>query len=469
LRNPKPIKFVAKLTEMKKLKFPYPAIVLSIFLLLISWDSVLSQNKNEPPIAILIDNLFYITEVMVTDVASPPAAARFYAYATLGAHLAWNKTNNLRTEELCLFELSNLENPSYDDALGENLSPHFIATYSMLEVGKKIMPSGFLLEEKQIALKKDFTRSKWMNKRDLNINISYAEDIAAEVLKIANEDGYAALSTLTRYTPKKNEGHWYPTPPAYMAAIEPEWRTLNTFFLQDLKSFKPAPPAPFSLEEGSSFKKQLFEVIEVTSQLSDEQNLIANFWDCNPFMVSFSGHMAIGMKKISPGGHWVGITGIASQKAELPWEETIYIHTLLSMALHDAFVSCWEEKYDSDRIRPETAIQKYVDQTWRPLLQTPPFPEYTSGHSVVSTTSAMILTDFFGEDFDFIDDSEVYFGLPERAFKSFNQAAEEAAISRLYGGIHFRDAIEEGVKQGKLIGKEILQKTSSKKSIAGGN
>jgi hypothetical protein len=185
-------------------------------------------------------------------------------------------------------------------------------------------------------------------------------------------------------------------------------------------------------------------------------------------MVSFSGHMAIGMKKISPGGHWVGITGIASQKADLNWEETIYIHTLISMALHDAFVSCWEEKYDSDRIRPETAIQKYVDQTWRPLLQTPPFPEYTSGHSVVSTTSAMILTDFFGEDFDFIDDSEVYFGLPERAFKSFNQAAEEAAISRLYGGIHFRDAIEEGVKQGKLIGKEILGKTNSKKSIADG-
>ncbi|WP_084120866.1 vanadium-dependent haloperoxidase [Aquiflexum balticum] len=454
---------------MKKLKFPYPAIALSIFLILISWNSVLSQNKAEPPIGILIDNLFYITEVMVTDVASPPAAARFYAYATLGAHLAWNKTNNLRTEDLCLFESSNLENPSYEDAIGENLSPHFIATYSMLEVGKKIMPSGFLLEEKQIALKKDFTRSKWINKKDLNANVSFAEDIAAEVLKIANEDGYSSLSTLTRYTPKKNEGHWYPTPPAYMAAIEPEWRTLKTFFLQDLKSFKPAPPAPFSLEEGSPFKKQLFEVIEVTSQLSDEQNLIANFWDCNPFMVSFSGHMAIGMKKISPGGHWVGITGIASQKADLPWKETIYIHTLISMALHDAFVSCWEEKYDSDRIRPETAIQKYVDQTWRPLLQTPPFPEYTSGHSVVSTTSAMILTDFFGEDFDFIDDSEVYFGLPERAFKSFNQAAEEAAISRLYGGIHFRDAIEEGVKQGKLIGKEILQKTGSKKSIAVGN
>lgn len=454
---------------MKKLKYPCTAIILSIFLLFGSIKTVLSQNKSEPSIDILIDNLFYITEVMVTDVASPPAAARFYAYTNLAAHLAWNKTTNRSTEELCLFALSNLETPTYGDEIGKSLSPHFIATYSMLEVGKKIMPSGFMLEEKQAALKKDFIRSKWINKKNLNTHISYAEDIAAEVLKIANEDGYASLSTLTRYTPKKNEGHWYPTPPAYMAAIEPEWQTLKTFFLQDLNAFKPAPPAPFNLEEGSPFQIQLNEVIEVTSQLTEEQNLIANFWDCNPFMVSFSGHMAIGMKKISPGGHWVGITGIASQKADLPWKETIYIHTLLSMALHDAFVSCWEEKYDSDRIRPETAIQKYVDQTWRPLLQTPPFPEYTSGHSVISTTSAMILTDFFGEDFDFVDDSEVYFGLPERDFESFNQAAEEAAISRLYGGIHFRDAIEEGVKQGKLIGKEVLSKTNSQKSIADQN
>jgi hypothetical protein len=133
------------------------------------------------------------------------------------------------------------------------------------------------------------------------------------------------------------------------------------------------------------------------------------------------------------------------------------------MGLHDAFISCWEEKYDSDRIRPESAIQKHLDPSWRPLLQTPPFPEYTSGHSVISKTSAVILTHYFGEDFDFLDTSEVYFGLPERQFQSFYQAADEAAISRLYGGIHFRDAIEEGVKQGETIGKYILERTASNK------
>lgn len=444
---------------MKKIRILNIGTLFMVSFILGISGSLFGQKKTEPPIDILIDNLFFVTEVMVTDVASPPAAARFYAYSMLASHLAWNRLTG-QTKESCLFSKSNLQVP---DLLGETekkLSPEFVSTYAMLEVGKKIMPSGKLLEIKQQELIKSFIKSKWLSKRNVEEHVRNAQQVANEVLKIAGTDGYNQLSTLTRYTPKRNDGHWYPTPPAYMAAVEPEWRTLKTFFISDLSTYKPNPPAPFNLEEGSSFKKQLKEVFEVTSHLDEEQKLIANFWDCNPFMVQFSGHMAIGMKKISPGGHWMGITGIASKKADLSWKETIYIHTLVAMSLHDAFVSCWEEKYDSDRIRPESAIQKYMDQTWRPLLQTPPFPEYTSGHSVISRTSAMVLTDYFGDNFDFIDDSEVYFGLPERAFKSFNLAAEEAAISRLYGGIHFRDAIEEGVKQGELIAKYILDRVN---------
>ena len=137
------------------------------------------------------------------------------------------------------------------------------------------------------------------------------------------------------------------------------------------------------------------------------------------------------------------------------------------MTLHDAFISCWEEKYLSDRIRPITAINKHIDPAWRPILQTPPFPEYTSGHSVISKASAVVLTDYFGEDFDFIDTSEVFFGLPERPFPSFLKAADEAAISRLYGGIHFRDAIEEGIKQGEKIAQYILDKTNRQPLLLG--
>lgn len=161
----------------------------------------------------------------------------------------------------------------------------------------------------------------------------------------------------------------------------------------------------------------------------------------------------------------MGITGIASQKAGLDLKTSIYIHCLVAMGLHDAFISCWDEKYRSDRIRPITAINEHIDESWRPLLQTPPFPEYTSGHSVISRTSAVILTAFFGDNFEFVDTSEVYFGLPERSFDSFIQASEEAAISRLYGGIHFRDAIEEGVNQGDKIARYILESVGLSKNL----
>ncbi|WP_291784826.1 vanadium-dependent haloperoxidase [Cecembia sp.] len=438
------------------------SVLFSFFTISFSGNIIAQQKSLD--IDIYVDNLFHITEVMVTDVASLPAAARFYAYTTLAAQIAWSEiTNSSYHRQLLSKSLIgnlDLDNPP------SGLRPEFVSIYSMLEVGKKIMPSGKTLEQKQQDFIKTALKKRWISKKSLKLHLDYAKYIATEVMNLASTDGYNSLSTLTRYSPKKGDGYWYPTPPAYMAAVEPEWRTIRPFFIEDIQDFKPSPPAAFSLEEGSSFHNQLMEVYEVTSGLTEEEKLIANFWDCNPFMVQYSGHMAIGIKKISPGGHWVGITGIAAQKAGLDWQDTLYIHALVSMGLHDAFISCWEEKYDSDRIRPESVIQKYVDEGWRPLLQTPPFPEYTSGHSVISTATAKILTAFFGDDFDFIDTSEVYFGLPEREFSSFLQASEEAAISRLYGGIHFRDAIEEGVKQGEKISDLILERINAQVSLA---
>ncbi|MGB5781699.1 MAG: vanadium-dependent haloperoxidase, partial [Eudoraea sp.] len=126
-------------------------------------------------------------------------------------------------------------------------------------------------------------------------------------------------------------------------------------------------------------------------------------------------------------------------------------------AIADAFISCWDEKYRSNLIRPETLINEHIDENWKPVLQTPPFPEYTSGHSVVSGAAATALTEIFGDNFDFADDTEVAYGLPVRSFNSFNEAADEAAISRMYGGIHYRKAVAVGVKQGRDLGKFVLE------------
>lgn len=404
---------------------------------------------------LLADNVFHLSEVMLHDVANPPAAARFYAYALLGAYEAIlpfsSGIPNINSRLHTSFSVTP------EKALPE-FDRTFCALYTMLDVGLQLMPSGTMLEEHQRTLTEYFRKKKKLSLQQLAVQVQYAQSVAKQVVQYARTDDYNKLSTYTRYKPTKEEGHWYPTPPEYMAAVEPEWRTVRTFFLDSASQFAPKPRAPYSRDTTSAFFHLMKEVYTTTKHLTPEQKAIANFWDCNPFAVTYSGHMAMGLKKISPGGHWMGITGIACRKAALPIDSAILIHATVAMTLHDAFVSCWHEKYTSNRIRPEGAINKLIDPAWRPLLQTPPFPEYSSGHSVVSASSAQVLTYFLGNVFGFTDTSEVYFRLPSRNFTSFEAAAEEAAISRLYGGIHYRDACEQGLMQGKAVAQHALHR-----------
>lgn len=433
-------------------------ILLLIGVILLSGSSNLhAQKKNLDWAKIYAEQLFHITEVMVTDVASPPVAARIYSYSNLAAYRTL-QISSIKFAKKDILTATLVEIPLQESPSSNVDSPEFAAIYAMFLVGEKVMPSGFLLKEKQENWKNWGLKNKVVTKKNLNSHLELAQTVAEQILQLAKTDGYLQLTALNRYTPTEGEGFWYPTPPAYMAAVEPEWKTVRPFFLKNLEEFNPKAMAKFDLSEGSSFRVQVDEVHQVTKNLSEEQKLIANFWDCNPFKVEFSGHMAIGVKKISPGGHWIGITGIAAQKQQLSFAETAYIHTLVALTLHDAFISCWKAKYETNRIRPETVINEKLDPNWKPLLQTPPFPEYTSGHSVISSASSEVLTAYFGDNFEFIDSSEVYFGLPERKFQSFYSASAEAAISRLYGGIHFRDAIENGVDQGRAIGKFIWSK-----------
>ena len=162
-------------------------------------------------------------------------------------------------------------------------------------------------------------------------------------------------------------------------------------------------------------------------------------------------------KKITPGAHWIGITKIACRTTSADFDKTVFAYAKTSIAIADAFISCWDEKYRSNLVRPETLINAYIDDSWKPVLQTPPFPEYTSGHSVVSGAAATALTNIFGDNFAFDDDTEVPYGLPVRSFTSFYTAADEAAISRMYGGIHYRKAVEVGLQQGRDLGTFVVQ------------
>jgi hypothetical protein len=425
----------------------------AIALLMFAVDAMGQKpSRNQQEIQLLSDNVFLLSEVMLHDVAAPVAASRFYAYSLLAAYEAAHFAGRLPG----INEKLKVKPEIIPPAVPKNFNLSLSSNYAMLQVGRNIMPSGPMLKEKQNELLAYFRKKKKLAEADIKDNVRYAEAIAQYVMAYAKTDGYSKLSTYTRYTPSKKEGHWFPTPPEYMGAIEPQWPTVRAFFLDSANQFAPPRPVAYNKETRSDFYALMKEVYDVTSSLTSEQVEIANFWDCNPFAVTYSGHMAIGLKKISPAGHWMGITGIASKKANISLDSAILINTVVALTLHDAFISCWQEKYKSDRIRPESAINTLLDPTWRPMLQTPPFPEYTSGHSVASSSVAVVLTYLLGDNFRFVDTSEIFFGLPAREFKSFNQAAEEAAVSRLYGGIHFRDACDNGLVQGKQVGQFVL-------------
>ena len=396
--------------------------------------------------------VYSLTMVMIHDVVSPPVAVRYYAYCIAGAYdiVAHNDPGIFPPASLIKnYTPVKITSAKYDYRIA--------AIYCIYESGRLLLPSGFRLkddEDKFIAqLKKNKVPQKLMD-----ASVAVGKDVAAQIVEWSKGDSYNKLSAMLHYTPLKGDGKWYPTPPTYMQAVEPNWKRIRPMIIDSATQFKPVPPIAFSKDSGTAFYNQANEVYDVSKTLSNEQETIALFWDCNPFAVSTEGHMMIGYKKITPGGHWMNLTGIAATKAQLSFNQYIEVQAFVSLTLMDAFISSWDEKYRSNQIRPVTYINRYIDPKWVPILQTPPFPEYPSAHSVISTAAASVLDYMFGSNFSFTDNSEELFGLKPRNFTSFMQSAKDAAISRLYGGIHFREGVENGVKEGASLGNFIVDK-----------
>ncbi|UCS95674.1 vanadium-dependent haloperoxidase [Echinicola marina] len=438
------------------MKYLNQFIGLSLITALLLFSCSKKNNKDiEIPTAYIQEVTIQMTELMIHDVTNPPLAARFFSYACLtGYEITSQNDSSLADLHGIVNQYPDIKKPAGFPEQSYQLS----AILGMLQTAKKIQPSGPELQSLEDAIL-DSCRNKGMDELTIEQSLGYAQSISQEILKYAKADGYNLISNYPRYTPLETPGSWYPTPPGYFAPVEPYFSTVRPFFLDSAQQFKPAPPVAFSPKKDSDFYKITEEVYKV--DLNEENREIAAFWDCNPFALQDNGHLMVGMKKISPGAHWMGITNIACQKAGLSFAKTLEVHTMIALGLMDGFIACWDEKYRSNRIRPETAIRKYIDPTWTPFLQTPPFPEYLSGHSTVSTAASVILTHYLGDNFEYADTVEERYGLKARTYKSFAHAANEAAISRLYGGIHFMDAITRGQTQGKNVGSWIVDKISS--------
>jgi len=434
--------------------------IFSFFFLIINFRSLAAEGwkqKAENP-DFIHRSVKQITDVIVHDIYSPPVASRIYAYVSIAGYEAAIQ-GDLRYSSLAgqLHALTPI--PGYKT--GKKYSASLASVHAILLVGKALVISEATIESFHKKILQEF-RKTGMPEEVFKNSISFGQVIADHILAWAAKDNYKETRSYPKYAVSDDAETWKPTPPAYMRAVEPHWNKIRTFLIDSAQQFKPLIATPFSTDKNSAFFKEAADVHAVGLKLTTEQKEIANFWDCNPFKMNVRGHVMYATKKISPGGHWINITRLACKKTNADFVQSAEAYACVSIALADGFISCWDEKYRSNVIRPETFINQYIDISWTPLLQTPPFPEYTSGHSVISAASSLMLTRLFGKNFAFADSTEIEFGLPVRYFKSFESAAEEAAISRFYGGIHYMPSIINGIEEGNKIGGFVAEKLKTR-------
>ena len=425
----------------------FPIFILCVLLLSSCQRDLSYEVKLEDPVY-LHQALGKLTDIIVYDIFSPPVASRIYAYPSIAAYETLRyKYQDYQSLAGQLRDLSPVPEPN-----DPNCNIDLAAFHAFTIVGRTLIFSeakmNEFIEETETELK-----NLGVPMRVMKASKSYGDVVAKHILAWADKDNYKQTRTFPKFEIRDEPSRWQPTPPDYMEGIEPSWNQIRPFVIDSPEQFAPPIPTEYDMSEGSPFYQEVIEVYEAVNQLDEERSAIAEFWDCNPYVSHHKGHVMFATKKITPGGHWMGIAQIAAQKDSADIMRTGLTYAFTSIALADAFISCWDEKYRSNLIRPETIINKHIDEDWVPLLQTPPFPEYTSGHSVISSAAAVMLTHLYGEDFAFEDTVEIPYGLPMRSFTSFLDASAEAAISRLYGGIHYMPAISNGVEQGQKLGR----------------
>lgn len=274
---------------------------------------------------------------------------------------------------------------------------------------------------------------------------AFGRAVAAHILAWSLEDGGAVIENMGfpyDYTLTEGPSYWVPTNLVrqQQAPLLPNWGKNRTFAIPAGTTCPVSPHPDYSEDPASAFYLEAMEVYNAKVNLSPEQTQIARMWSDDA------------MLSTTPPGHWVSISRQILERDTAPLALQVETMAKLGVGLADAFIGCWDAKFQYNLVRPITYIRRVIDQKWEPLLSTPPFPEYPSGHSTQSGAAEVILTNLFGADFPFEDHTMAPDGLQPRKFVGFRQAAEEAGISRLYGGIHFRSAIVQGLEQGRCIG-----------------
>lgn len=402
-----------------------------------------------------------LNDVVMQNNFPPMIASRNYVYANIAAYecLAAGE-ENLNSLAQQIKHLPIMPKP----ANAKQINYHLASLLAFTKVGNTVtFPEGSLMNYYNSLLQ--IADSVGMPSNEIENTKVFADSISSKIIKWSKGDNYTKTRSAEKYNVDfDNPSRWIPTPTMYASAVEPHWMEIRPMIMDSSSQFKPNRPPTFDLNnKNGTYYTYMMEVKNIGNSLTEEQKHIADFWDDNPFKMVVAGHAMYAEKKFSPPGHWMNIVGIAAKKANANFSTTVASYTQTAIALFDGFISCWDEKYRSNYVRPETIINKYISDTWRPYIQTPPFPSYTSGHATISAAAAEVMTHWFGNNLAFTDTSLLEFGIKSREITSFRNAAKEAAMSRLYGGIHYRFDNEAGNYSGTQLGRFLVNKLKLKK------
>ncbi len=411
-----------------------------------------SESKKKLDAHYLHDWNTALEKGIINDFFSPPVAGRMYTYPNLITYIILtNGKNNVQPLLKNFPDLPKLESENRE----------LVALYAFYFIAKKMVYSYNFLDEHLPIFEKE--AGKNFSKSELEIAKIKAEEISQIFLQWVAKDGYKESRSDTKFKLSGKVGAWKPTPNDFADAMEPNWTKIRTFFIDSSAQFtEKYKPYPFDIDNpNSDYYKDLKEVKNQVDQTTEAQLATSKYWDCSPLAVQHKSHAMYGEKKLTPGGHWLNIGRNISKQKKDHLLAAAKMYTLLSLSICDGFIACWDAKYHYDYIRPITAIQEHWDSDWETLILTPNFPEYPSGHSVISGVASTVLAGIYGDEISFTDNAEQPFGMEPRKFNSFTEACNQAAMSRFWAGIHYRKAIEDGVLMGREIGESVIKKTSS--------
>lgn len=394
---------------------------------------------------------FNLVKVLTTetDGYTPPVAARAFGYT--GIALYESVQVGMTNKSSLSGRLNGLD---LETNYVEGLAYHWptVANTALASMTKYFYSNASLTNYTRILELESGFNNEFLSEIDEEVmdrSIAFAKDLTDQIILWSSTDGGfgAQFNNFpVEYQPLPGVQFWKPTAPN-QRALQPYWGNNRPFITLNVQNSIPADPPPYSTDVNSIFYIRAMEVYNVVNNITPEQRIIAEFWSDDP------------RTSATPPGHSISILNQLIDENELDLLASSEAFAKLAVGINDAFISCWKVKYTTNYPRPVTVINNQIDASWVPILSTPPFPEYTSGHSVQSGALARILTSLFGENKAFIDrthENRTDIDGTPRAYSSFYDMAEEAADSRLYGGIHFKEAIELGLEQGYQIGQNVI-------------